>query len=560
MFSRITLSALVIGVVVSGCSKGVKPESNRSLIDSTNPKGTVVNEGPQPWAKEAWAVLDPEKDSAQGVSADRVYKEFNPTFNTGEPLVVAVIDSGVDISHEDLQGKIWTNKNEIPGNGKDDDNNGYIDDINGWNYIGGYDENGKAVNINQEQLEMTRELVKMKKKKADAQANGGDLTAEDQAYLDKVTLAVKEEADYANDLKAKAEEGLKVVADNYEVLKTSIPMDKLTQADVEAITSTEESVVAAKNAILESFKKLNAKNVARYVARKEYADAILNYYINEQFNPRAVVKDNTEDYDTIGYGNNDVASLDADPSHGTHVAGMIAAVRDNQIGIQGIASNVQIMALRAVPDGDERDKDVAFAVRYAADNGAKIINMSFGKAFSPGKGKVDEAFEYAASKGVLIVHAAGNANQDNDSSDNFPNRYLKTDPAKEISTWLEIGASARTKDQTMVATFSNYGKKSVDIFAPGVDCWSTVPGNEYASYSGTSMASPAASGAAALIWTARPELKVEDVREALLGKGVKHHGLGVLVPGTKDTWIDFANLSRTGAIANAFHGLKRFFQ
>lgn len=559
MFLRITLSMLVVGALVSGCSKGKKPEIVDN--DSTNLKGVIQNTEPLPSAQyEAWAVLDPEKDKAQGVSADRVYAELNPKFNEDKPLIVAVIDSGVDTQHEDLQGKIWVNKNEIPDNGKDDDNNGYVDDIHGWNYIGGTDANGKVVHIEQETLEMTRELVKMKAKDAAAKSKGEELSADDQAYFDKLQEAVKEERDYATDLKTKAEAGQKAVAEHYDALKTSVAFDKLTVADVEAIQSTEKSVLDAKAAILEAFKKYNAKNIAKFIARIEYANGLLNFYLNEEFNPRAaIVKDDPENYELRGYGNNDIMGRADGASHGTHVSGMIAAKRDNQIGIQGIASNVEIMGLRAVPDGDERDKDVAFAVRYAADNGAKIINMSFGKAFSPGKGEVDKAFEYAASKGVLIVHAAGNSSLNIDEADNFPNRYFKADAAKEVSTWLEVGASARTKDQTMAASFSNYGKKSVDLFAPGVDCYSSVPGNQYASYSGTSMASPAAAGAAALIWSARPELTAIQVKEILLEKAISHKGLGVLIPGSTENWINFSNLSRTGAIANSFESLKKFF-
>jgi subtilisin family serine protease len=278
----------------------------------------------------------------------------------------------------------------------------------------------------------------------------------------------------------------------------------------------------------------------------------LQYYYNEDFNPRTIVGDNYTDVSQRNYGNNDVVGPDS--SHGTHVAGIIAAVRDNNLGMKGVATNVKIMAIRVVPNGDERDKDVANGIRYAVDNGAKIINMSFGKAYSPFKKVVDEAVKYAEAKGVLLVHAAGNSNQNNDTEANFPNRYAKSGQT-EFTNWLEIGASGFEKGLNLPADFSNYGKKSVDLFAPGVDILSTTPDNSYDTYSGTSMASPAAAGVAALVMSYESQLNAQDLRSLLLDTSRRYPKLMVNLPGT-ETPVLFSSLSRTGTIIDVFEATK----
>jgi subtilisin family serine protease len=242
-----------------------------------------------------------------------------------------------------------------------------------------------------------------------------------------------------------------------------------------------------------------------------------------------------------------------DASHGTHVSGIIAADRGNALGIQGIADNVKIMAIRAVPDGDERDKDVANAIRYAVDNGAQIINMSFGKSYSPQKFVVDEAIEYAQSKGVLLVHAAGNSNKNIDEKDNFPTSKLSN--GKSAENWLEIGASGAGDGVDLVGSFSNYGKETVDVFAPGVNIYSTTPDNSYESFNGTSMASPATAGVAALLMSYYPQLDAGQVRDIIKQSSRKFDGLKVKKPGTEEL-VEFTELSKTGGLLNAFESVK----
>jgi subtilisin family serine protease len=240
--------------------------------------------------------------------------------------------------------------------------------------------------------------------------------------------------------------------------------------------------------------------------------------------------------------------------HGTHVSGIIAAARNNGIGIDGVANNVKIMAIRAVPDGDERDKDVANAIRYAVDNGAQIVNMSFGKAFSPNKSYVDEAIKYAESKGVLLVHAAGNSGENSDIAKNYPNKYVTK--KKVAGNWIEVGASAWGDGDKLAASFSNYGKKNVDLFAPGVEIYSTTPGNKYESLQGTSMASPVTAGVAAILLSYFPDLSAADLKDILMKSVRTFDGLMVVKPGTKDEMVDFTSLSVSGGIVNAFTAVK----
>jgi cell wall-associated protease len=316
------------------------------------------------------------------------------------------------------------------------------------------------------------------------------------------------------------------------------------------VTSTDAAVVQAKADMLKLL--TNGLTEARITRVLDAYTAQVDFNYNESFNPRTIVGDDYSDTSVKTYGNNDV--IGPDSHHGTHVSGSIAATRDNNIGIKGVATNVKIMAVRVVPNGDERDKDVANGIRYAVDNGAKIINMSFGKAFSSNKKYVDEAVRYAQSKGVLLVHAAGNSNQNNDTTPNFPNRKDLANKT-EFSNWLEIGASGFEKGLNLPAEFSNYGKKSVDLFAPGVDILSTTPDNKYDTYSGTSMASPSTAGALALALSYNPSLNAEELRALILDTSRRYPKLQVNQPGT-ETPVLFSTLSLSGTIVDVFEAVK----
>jgi cell wall-associated protease len=281
----------------------------------------------------------------------------------------------------------------------------------------------------------------------------------------------------------------------------------------------------------------------------------LAYHLNVDFDPRPIVGDDYNNPDQHNYGNNDVEGPDAE--HGTHVSGIIGAVRHNGLGMDGVANDVQIMVLRVVPDGDERDKDVANGIRYAADHGAKVINMSFGKPYSKNKRVVDEAVKYAMSKDVLLVHAAGNDGEDLDDSSNVdvPSPYY-ADGSGVAGAWITVGATTWVDDTSLVAGFSNYGKTRVDVFAPGAQIYSSVPGSKYTFLSGTSMATPVVTGLAALIREYYPKLTATDVKEIIMRSVVKP-GHPVVI-GKDDTRkvVDLADISVSGGIVNAYQALQ----
>jgi subtilisin family serine protease len=498
-----------------------------------------------------WFLLDPEKDSVQGVSAERTYETLLKN-RPSKTVIVAIIDSGIDIDHEDLKNVIWTNEKEIPKNGIDDDKNGYVDDVHGWNFIG-----GKSGNVEADTYELTREYMRLraiydgneKRKIPKKQKKEFEQYSKIKTKYEKLKAKNQEQYDLYNSLYSN-------VMSATDTLKKILKVEKLTPELIQGFTTNEPSLLLARAFLLNLYKNVdeNTEIDTFYAQLKEaidYYSVIVKYGYNTEFDSRKIIGDDYSNLYQKGYGNNDVKGPDA--THGTHVAGIVAADRKNAIGIKGIADNVKIMPVRAVPNGDERDKDIANAILYAVDNGAQVINMSFGKSFSPEKVAVDKAVKYAEQKGVLLVHAAGNDGDDNDVEANFPSRFYLN--GKEAQNWLEIGASAWGKDNEFIGSFSNYGKKTVDLFAPGVEIYSTTPDNTYKEESGTSMASPSTTGVAALLLSYFPELTTSELKDILKKSTRKFDGLKVQKPGT-ETKVYFSDLSSSGGIVNAFEAVQ----
>lgn len=517
-------------------------------------------------APENWFNLDKTKNGVQGVSTEETYATLLKG-KTGQTVVVAVIDGGVDFAHEDLKDIMWKNPKEIPGNGIDDDKNGYIDDVYGWNFIGGKD--GK--NVHHETLEMTRVYAKLRTKYGKmSEVEVAKLGKKDKAEYEKF----KELGKKIEDERKEAEEGLQemeatktMVLNGLAAIEKALDGKPLTKDNVEKIEAKDQTLQVGKGYLLKSVFGRGEKPADMTQARTAFEEQIqegFDYYSSKskyQYNPdydsRAeIVKDDYNNSNERNYGNNDVKGPDA--FHGTHVAGIIAAVRNNSIGMNGVADNVRIMAIRCVPDGDERDKDVANAIRYAVDNGATVINMSFGKSYSWDKGAVDEAVRYAASKDVLLVHAAGNDSKDNDAGhNNFPTARFERAGwfrAKKAKNWIEVGALSWKTGENTPANFTNYGQQNVDVFAPGVDIYSTAPDGKYKNASGTSMASPVTAGVAALIRSYFPELTAEQVKEVLEGSVVPLNEM-VKKPGGSEK-VQFSTLSRTGGVINAYKAVQ----
>jgi len=512
----------------------------------------------------SWHMMDKEADGYSGVSANKAYAFLKSKNLKSNTVIVAVIDTGIDTLHEDLKSILWNNPKETPGNGKDDDGNGYIDDVHGWNFLGGKD--GRSVKTDSD--ERGRVYYGLKDKW-------------DNKEVDKSKLSKAELYEYEMFMKAKAEikgtdskeeefnaddlTQLKnlyaSLLENDSILKKGMGRDTFTGKELDQYVTKSFAERRAKTQMLDLMKKNNMMDqsdkefIGGLVEYIEYVEGELRKAEAKVVAPKAyrkdIVGDNENDLTDYKYGNNDIMANFS--MHGTHCAGIIGAVRGNGKGMDGIADNVRIMALRVVPDGDEHDKDIALAIRYAVDNGAQIISMSFGKSFSPQKQWVDEAFAYAESKNVLLVHAAGNDNKDVDVADNFPNpNYVNGGRANNVIT---VGASAEPLSGSQVASFSNYGKKEVDVFSPGAKIYSTLPGGtNYGNLSGTSMACPLVAGIAALTLEYFPTLTAKQLKYVIEKSALKP-AEDVNKPGT-DEKVPMSQLSKTGGIVNAYEAVK----
>ena len=482
-----------------------------------------------------WSHADLSTDSIPGMSIKKAYAFLED--KEGVEVIVGVVDSGTDLTHEDLKDVAWVNTKEVAGNNKDDDKNGYVDDINGWNFLGPiYKENSEEARI----------------------LDDPSITSEDEVIAAKAAKAKKMESAKAN--KTRYEQILNAVNGSIDEISKNLNKTDFTKKEVQSI-KTEEPTLQRSVAVAEQmygfgFPSLNAakEELTRLVENAD--DLMSNKPIK---NYRTVLNDDPNTMDVVVYGDNKTGHSTKDEAHGTHVSGIIAASRNNEKGVNGVANNVKIMAVRAVPDGDEYDKDVALAIRYAVDNGAKVINTSFGKGYSPKKEWVYNAIKYAGSKDVLIVNAAGNDGKDIDVEKTYPND--SKDLLLEISdNVITIGAMSVNYNEKLPANFSNYGKKNVDIFAPGVQIHSTFPENEYQSISGTSMAAPSTAGVAALVRSYYPKLTASQVKHILMNSGVKIN-FEVVKPGSNSrenpngVMVKFSELSVSGRIVNAYNAL-----
>jgi len=491
-------------------------------------------ENPSKDELKTWPHRDLLSTGYPGISLEKAYNALKG--RKAQTVIVGVVDSGVDINHEDLKSIIWTNPKEIPNNGIDDDKNGYVDDVHGWNFLG---------EINQENLEYVRILKK-------GNTNDPDYKKAEEKY-DKEFKDATEKIELYSQIRER-------IAQSDALIQKHLGKKEYTAEDLDTIDTSSLQLLGA----VRGMKYLLGNDVTVKETLEELSEGIkhyeerLKYGLNKEFNPRAVLKDNPDDINDKIYGNNNVVGPTAEGAlHGTHVAGIIAAVRHNNIGIDGVADHVRIMPVRTVPDGDEYDKDVALALRYAIDNGAKVINTSFGKEFSPHKEWVYDALKYAAEKDVLIVNAAGNDTKNIDTQLTFPDDNI--DGKEFTDTMITIGALNYEYNENLVASFSNYGKNNVDLFSPGVQIYATVPENKYKFLDGTSMAAPEVAGVAALIRAYFPTLKAREVKQILMESGLVPTVKEVLVGGRGEEQeakrVLFSELSKSGKIVNAYNAI-----
>ena len=551
---KIMVYSALVGIFLTSCSAVINtipvPNGVNNTLNIPAKKEKLTETELQ-----VWSHMDLQTDSIPGMSILKAYQFLEG--KKGVSVIVAIADSGIDVEHEDLTGVIWVNPLEIAGNNKDDDKNGYVDDVHGWNFLG----NKAGVMVRADQLELTR-IVKQ------GMDQFGSTKASEISDLDKAAFEtyVKLKEKHSKSLNAhtlkiedleNTSKRIAQILQNFKEVKASLGKVELTVENLKS--ARPESVLLAMkiadvvNMLTNGLSEVEVLDYKKQIIKEKTANEASKAY-DLDFNARASLGDSLYNIADAFYGNNNVIGAKDFESHGTHVAGIVAASRDNGKGVNGVANHVKIMAIRVVPDGDEHDKDVALGIRYAVDNGAKVINTSFGKAYSPNKKWVYDAIIYAAKKEVLIVNAAGNDGKDIDVEETFPND--SSDLIHEIAdNVLTVGAMSLHYDEQLPATFSNYGKINVDVFAPGVGIYASYPNDAYESISGTSMAAPSVSGVAALVRSYYPMLSASQVKHILMNSGMKIN-FDVIKPGTEAERVPFSELSVSGRVVNAYNALK----
>lgn len=510
---------------------------------------------------KTWFHMDYNKDSFYGISLYKAYDFLKERNKKSEPVIVAVLDSGIDTTHEDLKPVLWRNPKEIPGNNKDDDGNGYVDDVYGWNFLGNKD----GRNIKKASDERARVFHRWKDQFTNKKLNPEEMTEKEREQYFIWKKAVNQ-MNFSHEEQMElmfVEVTAKALKKHDKILRQEMGCEEYTCEKLEQFQPVSKMGKEAKLGFLTCMKMIGLdaeeKNTVLLSQLEEYIDGKKTAFESKEKAPRdyraEIIGDNYFNLNDRFYGNGDV--MGPNPDHGTHVSGLIAAQRNNGVGIDGVADNVRIMMLRVVPDGDEYDKDVALAIRYAVDHGAKVINMSFGKSFSPEKNWVDSAIRYAEQKDVLVLHSSGNDGDNIDEKDVYPNPWLQ-EWNTLASNYITVGASSDPKiTGSITAEFSNYGKQKVDLFAPGVKIYSTMPGgNKYGNQQGTSMATPIVSGIAAMIRSYYPQLSAVQVKH-IIEKSVliPESSAYCFRPGEKADIVPFTELSRTGGIVNAYNAM-----
>ncbi|MCD0470433.1 S8 family serine peptidase [Flavobacterium sp. JAS] len=521
-----------------------------------------------PLQLKTWYQKDYQEDSIPGISLDKWYR-LNKKKPKNKSIIVAVIDTQIDLKHEDLQGLIWTNNKEIPNNGIDDDHNGYIDDINGWSFIG--TKNGGYVVWNKyEYVRIIKEWGPLFKDKTESQIDAKDLFKYNE-YHRALKKFEEKEPYYKRWFKS-----LNYKAALYPTVKDTLryffPKEDYTYKQLDSLykkykindkefwqrRNDNDKDLGALISCMMTNLDMDQNTLKDIVDEQTQLDSIINKSLDIDYNERLLIGDNPNVLEK-GYGNNNVSNNKAGhrpiQDHCTKMSGIIGANRENNIGIKGIVQDVKIMPLSISPMGDENNKDVTMAIRYAVDNGAKIINMSFSNSFSLHKEWMMEAFKYAEEHDVLLVRSAGNEENDSDKIIYYPTDITFENNKEFCSNFIVVGSITRKPDSTFVSNFSNYGKQNVDLFAPGDEIYSTSEANSYNFDSGTSLAVPMVCGTAALIRSYYPNLTVTQVKQIILDSGTSYN-LDVILPGTKDKKVPFSELSKSGKVLNVYNAMQ----
>lgn len=539
-----------------------------SVIHSQNTATKLTSQPQSSLEKGTWYQKDFQEDGIPGISLDKWYRT-NKKRPKNKKIIVAVIDTQIDINHEDLQGQLWTNLKEIPNNGIDDDKNGYIDDLNGWSFTG--TKSGQYVVWNRyEYVRIVEEWGKLFKDKTENQIESKDVTKYKEYQRSLKTLEEKNK--YYNNWLRSLKHNVAVYPLMKDTLKHFFPKEDYTYKQLDSMykkykindkkyrqmRDDDDKDLGALIYYMMVCLDVDEKTYDEVKDKETQLDSIVNKNLNLNYNERLSIGDNPSVLET-GYGNNKICNtvkgIRTIQDHNTMVSGIIGANRNNNKGIKGIVEDVKIMPLNISPSGDEHDKDITMAIRYAVDNGAKVINMSFGKDFSMHQDWVSEAFKYAEDHNVLLVHSAGNSNMNIDENKSYPTDINYNDSKEICNNFIVVGSTTKNMGDAFISDFSNYGKKNVDLFAPGDEIYTTGAGNIYKTESGTSFSAPMVAGTAALIWSYYPKLTVQEVKQIILDSGVSYN-IEVIVPGTNDKKVPFSELSKSGKVLNVYNAMQ----
>jgi subtilisin family serine protease len=510
------------------------------------------------WGQDArfWHWKDLEKDGVHGVSLFKAQQLLTDLKLKPMPIIIAILDGGIDTAHLQIKPLLWNNPKEIPGNALDDDQNGYIDDVHGWNFLG----NAAGQNINKASDEKSRIYHRYKNEfkqdKIDSVSWDAKKKQDFYSWQQAAAEIVFSEDDAANlsfikmARNAVVKMGLilirEIVDTNFttEQLEAYQPIGKLTADTKISYLRTMQALgidrMSGHHSIVEDLND--------YIAGKDQSAVSIDTPPEDL--RKKITQDQYENFNDQYYGNNNITGPNA--KHGTHVAGLAAGIVDTNFTKSNFSNPIQIMGVRVVPDGDEYDKDVALGIRYAVNNGAKVINMSFGKSFSPEQAWVDSAIRYAASKDVLIIHSAGNESYDLNNKSVYPSPYSNVFKDK-ASNMITVGASSDPViAESILTDFSNYGNKIVDVLSPGNKIFSSLPNQAFGFLNGTSMSAPILSHIAALVRAYFPKLSATEVKAILLQSNWKPNDSNALFPIPQtDQSIKLTDISAEGGIINA---------
>lgn len=515
------------------------------------------------------------EDGVYGAEVNKAY-EFLKGKKVKKRPVVALIGTGLDVEHEDLKQAIWVNPGE-QADGKDRDKNGFIDDINGWNFLGG--KNGQVM----ERLiqEGDREFLRLKDKYADYITSNGEFfkiidgkrvkvsapeNLSEYSYYKNVVMPESQLAriyggwnmayviaeygqKFKEDLRAKFP-GQRITLQEFQTCyDPNAPQDTLSDVTFTLIATAFQLYKTDDLDFV--YKTFVETGVAR--GKESYEEALKAYGYDGR---KDIVGDDYLNINDNKYGNN--VLLTSDAGLGTMQGGIIGGKRGNGLGNDGIMDEAEIMALRVTASGGEPYiKDMVLAIRYAADHGVDIIVLPQQNTLYPDGQKewMIEALRYAESKGILVIVPAWELSQDLAKQTFYPNRRMTGD--KELTNLMVISSSDKEGNPSLNA---NYGAKELDLFAPGINIYSAYTGDTYQIGSGVGLASASVAGVAALIKAYYPHLTGSQIRDILLESVTSRKGVevekGIEVDGkqTQDLFL-FDDLCLSGGILNAYQAI-----